>query len=44
MITAFSQIKDIYRRRKKVKDYRTAAFISAIDKVASDYITMGVFP
>ena len=44
MITAFHQIRDIYRRRKKVEDYRTAAFISAIDKVASDYTTMGVFP
>lgn len=44
MINAFEQIKDIYKRRKKVKDYRTAAFISAIDKVASDYITLGVFP
>jgi len=44
MITAFSGIQEVKNRRKKVKDYRTAAFIYALDKVASDYITMGVFP
>jgi len=44
MINSYNQIRDIYRRRKKVKDLRTAAFIAAIDKVSSDYITLGVFP
>ncbi len=44
MITSLGQIMDIYKRRKTVKDLRTAAFISAIDKVASDYMTLGVFP
>ena len=44
MITAFHSIRDIYKRRKKVEDLRTAAFICALNKVASDYIAMGVFP
>ena len=44
MITAFNGIQEVKNRRKKVKDYRTAAFIYALDKVANDYITMGVFP
>jgi len=44
MIMAFHGINDLKNRRKKVKDYRTAAFIYALDKVANDYITMGVFP
>ena len=44
MIGAYTQIRDLMKRRKKVNDLRTAAFIGAIDKVASDYITMGVFP
>lgn len=44
MINSFHQIKDIFKRKRKVKDYRTAAFICAIDKVANDYMTMGVFP
>lgn len=44
MITAYAQIRETFRRKKKVEDLRTAAFITAIDKVASDYMTLGVFP
>jgi len=44
MITSYNNIRDVMKRRKRVNDLRTAAFIDAIDKVASDYITMGVFP
>jgi glutamate dehydrogenase (NAD(P)+) len=44
MIEAYRQIRENYRRKKKVEDLRTAAFITAIDKVASDYLNLGVFP
>ena len=44
MITAYQSIRDVYKRKKKVEDLRTAAFITAIDKIANDYLTMGVFP
>ncbi len=44
MITAYQQIRDIYKRKKKVNDLRTAAFVNAINKVASDYTTLGIFP
>lgn len=44
MVTAYQQFHSIWRRRKKVKDLRTAAFINAIDKIASDYLNMGIFP
>jgi len=44
MITSFHQIRANYTRKKNVNDYRTAAFITALDKVASDYLTMGIFP
>ncbi len=44
MITSYNQIREIYNRRKKIKDLRTAAFVTAIDKVANDYLTMGIFP
>ena len=44
MITAYNQIRETYKRKRKVTDLRTAAFITAIDKVASDYMTLGVFP
>lgn len=44
MINSFHQIKEVKSRRKKVKDYRTAAFICALNKIGSDYLNMGVFP
>ncbi len=44
MVTAYQQIRSVMRRRKKVTDLRTAAFISALNKISKDYISMGVFP
>jgi glutamate dehydrogenase (NAD(P)+) len=44
MITAFNSINDCFNRSKKVEDLRTAAFLVALDKVANDYQTLGVFP
>ena len=44
MINAYQQIRLIKKRRKKVEDLRTAAFINALDKISSDYITLGIFP
>jgi len=44
MIVAYNQIREVQKRKKKVKDLRTAAFISSLEKIASDYLTLGVFP
>lgn len=44
MLNAFHQIREVKNRRKKVKDYRSAAFVCATDKIAGDYLAMGVFP
>ncbi len=44
MVNSFYQIHDILKRRKGIKDYRTAAFVTALNKVANDYMTLGVFP
>jgi len=44
MITAYNNIRQVKKRRKKVNDLRSAAFINALDKVANDYISLGVFP
>lgn len=44
MSNAYTQIHEIWKRRKGVKDLRTAAFVCALDKIANDYIRMGVFP
>lgn len=43
MVTSFQQIMAYYRK-PNVKDLRTAAFSCALDKVANDYLTLGVFP
>lgn len=44
MITAYQQIREVFKRKKKVKDMRTAAFISALNKIAADYLSRGIFP
>jgi len=44
MITAYNQIRAIKKRKRKVEDLRTAAFISALEKISSDYIALGIFP
>lgn len=44
MIVAYNQIREVQKRKRKVKDLRTAAFISALEKIANDYMSLGVFP
>ncbi len=44
MITAYDQIREIMKKKKKVTDLRTAAFVNAIQKMGSDYLAMGIFP
>lgn len=43
MITAYQQIHEI-QLQKKVDNLRTAAFISSITKIGSDYQSMGIWP
>ncbi len=42
MINAYAEIRDIARRKNT--DLRTTAFINAINKIASSYVEMGIFP
>jgi glutamate dehydrogenase (NAD(P)+) len=44
MITAFREIQQIRSRMRAVRDFRTAAYISAIQKVATAYLELGIFP
>src|SRR5690606_6648081 len=44
MIFAYNEIMDYWRANNNVKDLRTAAFVSAIDKVATSYMQLGLFP
>ena len=43
MITAYHEIRDIWKN-KPGTDLRTAAFISAINKIALSYTELGIFP
>ena len=44
MIGAHQQIRDLTRRDPRIHDLRTAAFLSALNKVATSYLEMGIFP
>jgi len=44
MINSYHQIMEVYHGYDKVNNLRDAAFICALNKVANDYLTLGVFP
>ena len=43
MIVAYNEIRE-FKDRYETSDLRTAAFISAIDKIAQSYLELGIFP
>jgi len=44
MIEAYQEIRHIMAERKNISDLRTAAYVDAIEKVATSYLELGVFP
>jgi glutamate dehydrogenase (NAD(P)+) len=44
MIGAYRQLRDLMRQDDRIKDLRTAAFLSALRKVATSYLELGIFP
>ncbi|NQW02972.1 MAG: Glu/Leu/Phe/Val dehydrogenase [Acidobacteria bacterium] len=44
MIVAYHAIRDELKKNPKLGDLRAAAFITAIDKIATSYRELGVFP
>jgi len=44
MIVAYRTIRAIWKEKDAIKDVRTAAYLAAIDKIANDYMAMGIFP
>ncbi|GIV53667.1 MAG: glutamate dehydrogenase [Candidatus Kapaibacterium sp.] len=44
MVSAYHEIMEVWRQNPKVKEMRTAAFISAINKIAQAYSSLGIFP
>jgi glutamate dehydrogenase (NAD(P)+) len=44
MITATREIMDIWKKNPTIPDMRTAAYVCAINKVATTYTELGIFP
>jgi glutamate dehydrogenase (NAD(P)+) len=44
MITATKEIMDIWHANPNIPDMRTAAYVCAINKVATSYAELGIFP
>jgi len=44
MIAATREIMDIWKANPEIPDMRTAAYVSAINKVAISYSELGIFP
>ncbi|MGA7838713.1 MAG: hypothetical protein WB996_12140, partial [Ignavibacteriaceae bacterium] len=44
MVTAYNEIRETWKSNKKIPDLRTAAFVTAINKIADSYYALGIFP
>jgi glutamate dehydrogenase (NAD(P)+) len=44
MITAYRQVHEQWKRHSRIRDLRTAAFLTALHKVATTYLELGIFP
>ncbi|MEW5847879.1 MAG: Glu/Leu/Phe/Val dehydrogenase [Myxococcota bacterium] len=44
MVVAYNEIRDTMRKNPKIPDMRTAAFVSAVRKIATNYMELGIFP
>jgi glutamate dehydrogenase (NAD(P)+) len=44
MIQAYHEIRETRNKDIKIPDLRTAAFVTAIDKIATAYMALGIFP
>lgn len=44
MVNAYDQIRETFKRKKNMQDLRTAAFVVALNKIAGDYVRLGIFP
>lgn len=44
MINAYNEIRDMRKKDPRIRDLRTAAFLDAINKIATSYLDLGIFP
>jgi len=44
MVNAYDEIRETMKRKKTIADHRSAAFVVSLNKIAGDYIRLGIFP
>ncbi len=44
MAIAYDQIREVLKKNPRIATLRTAAFVSAINKIATSYAELGIFP
>lgn len=44
MVNSYNHLREVWRRDPRIESLRTAAFVTAIDKVAVSYEELGIFP
>jgi glutamate dehydrogenase (NAD(P)+) len=44
MISSYNQIRDTWKTNGKIKDMRTAAFVTSINKIVDSYSKLGIWP
>ncbi|MCZ6573341.1 MAG: Glu/Leu/Phe/Val dehydrogenase [Planctomycetota bacterium] len=44
MVEAYREVRAVYLRKRQIRDLRTAAFFVAIEKIATAYEKLGIFP
>ena len=44
MVRAYHEVRDRFNINSKIPDLRTAAFVNAIEKIATSYLALGIFP
>ncbi len=44
MVDAYREIRAVFKRNRRIRDMRTAAYAVAIEKVAATYTSLGVWP
>lgn len=44
MVTAYHDIRDIKMQKKKIDSLRTASYVGAINKIATSYMNLGIWP
>lgn len=44
MVNAYDDIRETMKKKKTIEDLRSAAFVVALNKIAGDYVRLGIFP